>query len=164
MIYLKGKSRDVTVRGKQHRFEWLDFSRSVAVLPVLDDGRIVLIEQYRPSVDRPVIEIPAGRVERGETLEAAAARELEEETGYRAGRLRQLTAFYPSVGYSTEFMTVYLATGLTQGATLFDEAEEIRNVLVTPAEMAEWIGTGRIDDGKTILAWALWTGLRIHDV
>lgn len=144
------------MRGRTHALEWLDFPDVVGVLPLLADGRIALVEQYRPTVNRACLEIPAGATNPGEAPEAAAHRELAEETGYRAGALTPLGAFYPAIGYSTERIFLYLATDLAAGATAFDEAEEIRLVHVTPEEMGDLIRRGVIADSKSLLAYLLW--------
>lgn len=146
----------VEVRGKTVDLEWLDFPDVVGVLPLLEDGRIALVEQYRPTVNRPCLEVPAGAANPGEPPEAAARRELAEETGYRAGALTPLGAFYPAIGYSTERIFLYVATDLEAGATAFDEGEDIRLVHVTPEEMGDLIRKGAIADSKSILAYLLW--------
>lgn len=156
--FLKLRSRQVEVRGKAVNLEWLEFPDVVGMLPLTDDGRIVLVEQYRVAVDRVTLEIPAGAANPGETQEAAAHRELAEETGYRAAELRRLGAFYPAIGYSSERIALFVATGLTPGPTAFDEGEEIRVVHLSPAEMVAAITGGRICDSKSILAYFLWSG------
>lgn len=156
MGFLKLRSRRVEVRGKAVSLEWLDFPDVVGMLPLADDGRIVLVEQYRVAVDRVTLEIPAGAANPGEPPEAAAHRELAEETGYRAADLHPMGAFYPAIGYSSERITLFVATGLTPGPTAFDEGEDIQVVHLTPAETATAIAEGRICDSKSILAYFLW--------
>lgn len=84
----------------------------VSVIPVTDNGKIILIEQFRPPVGRMVIEFPAGLRDEGENLQVSALRELQEETGYQAGEIRKLFAGPVSAGLSSEFLTVFLATDL----------------------------------------------------
>lgn len=84
----------------------------VSVIPVTDNGKIILIEQFRPPVGRMVIEFPAGLRDEGENLKSAVLRELQEETGYQAGKIRKLFAGPVSAGLSSEFLTVFLATDL----------------------------------------------------
>lgn len=156
MGFLKFRSRGMEVRGRSVNLEWVEFPDVVGMLPLTGDGRVILVEQYRAPVDRVTLEIPAGAANPGETPEAAAHRELAEETGYRAVELRPLGAFYPAIGYSSERITLYVATGLTPGPTAFDESEDIRVVHLTPAEMAAAIASGRICDSKSIIAYFLW--------
>lgn len=86
---------------------------AVGIVPVLDDGRIVLVRQYRHAIGRWLVEIPAGRLERGEPPELAARRELEEETGYRTARLESLGCFYPAPGFCSERMHLFVARELS---------------------------------------------------
>lgn len=126
------------------------------IVPLLDDGRFVLVRQYRAALDRETLEFPAGKLEGRETAEDGARRELAEETGFRAGRLEYLLSFYPVPGYSNELIHVFVATSLTPGETSFDEAEDMRNVLFTEAELDRALRRGDIRDGKTILAFLAW--------
>jgi ADP-ribose pyrophosphatase len=123
----------------------------VAILPVLDDGRIVLVRQYRKATERTLLEIPAGGIDPGETPEDAVHREMVEETGYRVRNLELMLAFYTSPGFTTEKMYLYRATGLDDGAPT-EETDEIEVVLLSPAEADERIRSGEIADAKTILA------------
>ncbi len=156
MSYFRIKSRQVEVRGRQMTMEWVEFPPVVAVLPVTDDGRIVLVKQYRAPVDRITVEVPAGAANRGEPLEGAALRELAEETGFRARHLRRLCSFYPAIGYSDEEITLFEATGLSPGETDFDEGEDIEVLLKTPGEVEKMICDGTISDSKSILAFMIW--------
>lgn len=115
-------------------------------------GRILLVRQFRLPARRQLWELPAGRLDQGETPLAAAKRELMEETGYRAKRWRPLTAFYPSPGYCSERMTVFTAEGLTPGPTNFDEDESIETRWFTWEEILRMIRLGRIQDSKTMVA------------
>lgn len=151
------RARSVPTRGGGHvRREVVVHPGAVVLLPLLDDGRIVLIRNHRFSVDRALWELPAGTLEPGEPVERCAARELEEETGYRAGALAPLTAFYASPGITDERMHVFLATGLRPSAQDLDATERIE---VFPTEVEEaraMIRDGRIEDGKTIAALLYW--------
>lgn len=130
----------------------------VTIVAVTDDGKLILTEQYRRPVGRRVIELPAGLAgdvpgSEAEELAAAAARELEEETGYRAERLEYLTAGPPSAGLSTEIVTFFSAVGLTKvGAGGGDQHEEIEvhEVPLATAEawLAEQSNRGRLVDPK----------------
>ncbi|MCC6682090.1 MAG: NUDIX hydrolase [Phycisphaeraceae bacterium] len=123
---------------------------AAVILPVMDNGDVVLIRNHRFAVGKTLYEIPAGTLELGEDPDIAAGRELEEETGYAAKQIRRLCQFYPSPGFCTEYMYVYLAEKLTFQGQKLDETERIE-VAVTPwSEAMSMIRDGRIIDGKTI--------------
>ncbi len=123
---------------------------SVVLLPVLDDGRILLVRQYRHAADEFLWELVAGHVERGEDPAKAARRELEEETGYTARRFRHLFDFFPTPGFLSERMRLYLATGLTPGHAKPEDDENLEVGKFSPAVLERRIRTGAIRDGKTI--------------
>lgn len=129
----------------------------VAMLPVLDDGRLVLVRQYREAVGQVLLEAPAGGIDGNETPEEAARREMKEETGYDVGSLDLLSSFYSSPGFLTEKMHLFLVRDLTPG-TPTEENDQIEVVLMTPEEAWEAVGRGEIADAKTILALALYRG------
>lgn len=135
---------------------------AVVVIPLLSPEQVLLVTQYRYAMGRNSIEFPAGKIDPGETPEAAALRELTEETGYRAGTWRKLSAFAPSVGYSTEIIHVFLAQELTRTETKPDEHEIIRVETAPLARLKEMILAGEIIDGTTMLALAVyeWKGGR----
>jgi len=136
--------------GTQHAKEVVRHPGAVVILPLLADDRVCLIENYRVSLGRRLIELPAGTLEPGEEPRATAHRELAEETGYRAGRLERLGVFYMSPGILDERMVFYLATDLQTGEVSLDVGEEIR-LLPTPwAEALAMVRDGRIEDGKTV--------------
>ncbi|MDR1573226.1 MAG: NUDIX hydrolase [Clostridiales Family XIII bacterium] len=144
----------VTVRdGRTSYREIVEHGGGVAVAALTNDGKLLMVRQFRKSAEAAVLEVPAGKTERGETdLQAVAERELKEETGYTAGHIEYVTAFYTSIGYSTEKLHLYLATDLTPGETDFDENEAIENCAYTPDELLAMIENGEIEDAKTILA------------
>jgi ADP-ribose pyrophosphatase len=123
---------------------------SVVVLPVLDDGRIVLIRQYRHAAGQYLWELVAGHKEPKQTAVEGARRELIEETGYRARRIRKLFEIYPSPGLLGERMDIFLAQGLTKGEAQPEDDERITQKIVTLREAEKWIRTGKIRDSKTI--------------
>jgi ADP-ribose pyrophosphatase len=127
-------------------------SGAAVILPELPDGRLVLEEVFRHAAGGWLLEVPAGTLELGEAPEVCAARELEEETGYRAAALRFLGSWYPSPGILDETMHLYHATGLVKTATHLDEDEFLEVRVVTKAEAAAMVRDGRIVDGKTLLA------------
>jgi len=119
-------------------------------------GRVLLVRQYRLPARRYLWELPAGLVDRGETPLQAARRELREETGFRARRWKKLVSFFPSPGFLSEKMTVYLATDLTAGAAAPMEDERIECRWFPPRQVRQWIASGRIQDGKTIIGLLAW--------
>lgn len=126
---------------------------AVCVIPVTDDGMVVMERQYRYPVDEVILEIPAGKLEyKGEDHEAAARRELEEETGYQARELIPLGKFYPACAYSDETIWMYLAKGLTKGQRHLDEDEFLDVELLPLRELVSMVLRGEIPDAKTQIA------------
>jgi ADP-ribose pyrophosphatase len=123
---------------------------SVVVLPVLPDGRIVLIRQYRHSVQQYLWELVAGRRDGDESFVSGARRELQEETGYMARSMRLLVDLFPSPGFLRENMAIFLATGLKKGAANPEPDERITQTIVTLREAEKRIRSGKIRDGKTV--------------
>lgn len=123
---------------------------SVVVLPVFADGRVLLIRQYRHSVGEFLWELVAGRKEPEETPPVAARRELEEETGYRARRLRKLLRVVPTPGFVNEWMWIFAAEGLSKGPARPEEDENITPRIVTLKEAEKMIERGTLRDAKSI--------------
>ena len=123
---------------------------SVVVLPVLPDGRILLIRQYRHATRQYLWELVAGRIDPGETPKVAAARELIEETGYRAKRMRVFLDVFPTPGFLEERMFILLAEGLTAGEAEPEEDEKIVSHAYNRRQLEEMIRRGRLRDAKTI--------------
>jgi len=123
---------------------------SVVVLPVLPDGRILLIRQYRHATRQYLWELVAGRMDPGETPKVAAARELIEETGYRAKRMRVFLDVFPTPGFLEERMFILLAEGLTAGEAEPEEDEKIISHAYNRRQLEEMIHSGRLRDAKTI--------------
>lgn len=128
---------------------------AVAVVPLLDDGRIVLERQYRHPVGAVQIEIPAGKLDPGERPIACAQRELLEETGYVASEYAYALTLHPTVAYSDEFIEIWFARGLTAGASRLDEGEFLEVITATADDFLAWCRDGVIRDCKTLAA-ALW--------
>lgn len=128
---------------------------SAVIVPVHDDGTVVLVRQYRHPTVRYLLELPAGTLADGERPEAGAARELEEELGLVAERLDKLTEFFVSPGFLEEKMWVYLATGLSEGRPQPDEDEVLEVVRLPIDDALEMIATGEIQDAKTIIGLML---------
>ena len=129
---------------------------SAVVMPVDRRGRVLLVRQYRLPAMRYLWELPAGRVDEGETPLQAARRELGEETGYRARTWKKLAVFYPSPGFLAEKMTIYLARDLTAGASTPMEDERIRTRWFAAREIDRMIQAGKILDAKTQIGFLKW--------
>ncbi len=133
---------------------------SAVMMAVDEKKRILLVRQYRVPAGRYLWELPAGKLDPGEKALQAAKRELVEETGYRAKQWKKLVTFYPSPGYVSETMTIYLATGLTAGDAAPMEDERIEGRWFAAKDVQSMIAAGRIQDGKTIIGYSLWKQLR----
>lgn len=128
---------------------------AVVILPLLDDGRVCLIQNYRISAGRHLIELPAGTLEPPEPPIETARRELIEETGFRCGHLELMLTFYASPGILDERMHLYRATGLTAGEQELEENEQIETLIVSYDEALAMIDRKEIEDAKTIVGLLL---------
>lgn len=140
-----------TDRGPRPR-EIVRHPGAVTILPLLDDGRVCLIRNYRPAVGHTLIELPAGTLEPNESPQETAYRELLEETGYRAASLAPLGEFFLSPGILDERMHLYVATGLTAGAAEREPGEIIENLPVSWDDALAMVEGGEIEDAKTLVA------------
>jgi len=142
--------------GRSLRRSRIEHRPTIGVVPVIGDGEILLIRQYRHAVGASLIEIPAGTMDTGDqTPEDCVQRELAEETGYRAGRLVKLFGGYLVPGYADEFMHFYLAFDLVRAPLPPDEDEEIETMTCPMRDALSMIRDGRIVDSKTALALLL---------
>ncbi|MFT4604760.1 MAG: ADP-ribose pyrophosphatase [Rhodothermales bacterium] len=130
--------------------EWIDHPGAAAVVPLLPDGRVVMVRQYRYGPGMEFLELPAGKFDGGESPEGVAARELEEETGYRAGILEPLGVLYNAVGYSNEAIHMYLARDLVETKQALDEGEFLEVELHDLAELTRKASRGELQDMKTV--------------
>jgi ADP-ribose pyrophosphatase len=135
--------------------EYVVHPGAVAVVPLLDDGRIVLERQYRHPSGQVHIEIPAGKLDAGELPLACAQRELLEETGYVAREWAFAFTMHPTIAYADEAIHVFFARGLTNVGANLDQDEFLDVITATPQEFMEWVRAGTIRDSKTLAA-ALW--------
>ena len=149
-------TRDTVSEG-EHTYtrEVVHHSGSAVIIPVYDDGTVVLVRQYRHPAVRYLLEAPAGTLTKGERPEAGAARELQEELGLSATRLEKLSEFFVSPGFLEEKMWVFLATELTDGPANPEEDEVLEVVRLPLDEALEMISSGEIQDAKTIIALML---------
>ena len=137
-------------QGKRTQREVCVHPGAVVILPLLADGRVVLIRNRRYTVGQTLVELPAGTLEKGQDPMACAARELVEETGYRAARLKPLGGFYSSPGILTEKLYAFAAYDLRTESTALEEGEEIEVQPTAWDDAIGMIGEGLIQDGKTI--------------
>ena len=144
--------------GKTTTREWINHPGAVVILPILPDGLIGLIRQYRYAAQGEFIELPAGKLDSGEKPLACAARELKEEIGYKAGKLTFLAQIHPAIGFANEVMSVYLAENLEK-TDCNPDADEFLELLPTPLEDAvTMVWNGKICDVKTIIG-VLWLNI-----
>lgn len=147
-----GLRRDELIEptGLRTKREVITHPGSVVVLPVLPDGRIVMIQQYRHATRQFLWELVAGRMEPGEDPKEAAARELAEETGYRAKKLKVFLDVFPTPGFLEERMYLLLASDVKPGTANPEEDEKIISAVYEPAKLEQMIGRGELRDAKSI--------------
>lgn len=138
--------------GSRHAKDIVRHPGAVTIVPLLDDGRICFVENYRAAVGQRLVELPAGTLEPLEEPINTALRELAEETGYRAAHIAYLATFCMSPGILDEKMYVYAASGLTAGDMALEAGEDIRVLRLTWQEALEMVSDGRIRDAKSVAA------------
>jgi ADP-ribose pyrophosphatase len=150
--FLKVK-RDVVALpdGKHTAREYILHPGAVVILPLLDDGTVLMERQFRYPLHQVFIEFPAGKIDAGEDPLAAARRELEEETGYTAGQWDLVSTIHNAIAYSDEHLELYLARGLKAGPVNLDEGEFLETFTATVDELLEWVREGKITDVKTVI-------------
>lgn len=136
--------------------EYVIHPGAVVIVPLMDDGRVLLERQFRYPVQQVMIEFPAGKLDvPGEDRLACARRELLEETGYTAGEWAHAGQLHPVISYSTEFIDIWFARGLVPGQRSLDQGEFLDVIFATPQELLQWCRDGKVTDAKT-LSCALW--------
>ncbi len=138
--------------GKTAEREIISHPGGVAVIPINEKDEIYFVKQYRKPYDTEVLEIPAGKLERGEEPELCGVRELREETGLTASKVTFITEAYPTPGYTNERLFLYMAEGLTEGESDVDEDEFLNVHKYSLNEAIDMIKSGEIRDAKTIIA------------
>ena len=133
---------------------------AVALVPMVDEQHVCLVENHRYSVGKTLLEVPAGTIDQGESPEQTAVRELQEETGYRAGRIRRLRDWYVSPGVMTERMYLFLCEDLEPGPAHLELDERLETVVVSWDQALAMVEDGRIEDAKTMLALLICDRLR----
>ena len=143
--------------GSEHSREVIQHPGAVVILPILDDGRVCLIRNYRIAIDQELVELPAGTLEPPEPPIDTAKRELIEETGYRCTHIEPLGDFYMSPGILNERMYAFVARGLTAGQQALETGEQIETFMVSMEEVNSMISSGEIRDSKTLSTLLLYT-------
>lgn len=147
---------DVIISDGQLKFrEVVEHSGGVVIAAITADNKILLVKQWRYPIGQELIELPAGKLEKGEDPFEAAKRELEEETGYVAQNWQDLGFVFSTPGFCDERLYLYKATDLKYTQTNFDDGEIIKPIEISVDEAFEWIKTGKINDAKTIAAICL---------
>ena len=149
------------LNGREHEVAIVRHGPSVVLLPVQEDGRVILVRQYRHSVGRELWELPAGNLDAGESAEAAAARECEEEIVLRPGKIERLGAFYPAPGFCDEELVFFRVSDLQQPPADSphkpDEDEQIYAQAFSIEKARGMVARGEIIDLKTAYGLTLWT-------
>jgi len=141
--------------GREATREYVVHPGAVVVVPLLDDGRLVMERQFRYPLGRVLLELPAGKIDAGEGPLATAVRELAEETGYTAREWARAGLMHNAVGYSDERIEIWFARGLAAGRARLDDGEHLEVVLVEPAELDAMCARGDVTDVKTLVG-LLW--------
>ena len=136
---------------RETEYDVVHHAGAASIVPLFDDGTVALVHQFRYAVEGEIWEIPAGSLQEGESFEACAEREIEEEIGWRAGRWTPLATFYTTPGFCDEEMRLFLAEGLEPGERALDEDEHLRVERVSMMRALEMVGSGEIRDAKTIV-------------
>ncbi|MFH1493417.1 MAG: NUDIX hydrolase [Pseudomonadota bacterium] len=142
--------------GQSARREYILHPGAVVIIPLLANGQVVMERQFRYPLNRDLYELPAGKLDAGETALLCGQRELLEETGYSAANWRYVATIHPCIGYSNESMSLFLAQDLTEGVHQRDGDEFLEVFTVSLSEALEWVRIGRITDVKTVIGlfWA----------
>lgn len=149
--------------GKESYREVVFHPGAVAIIPLTPDGKLIVVRQFRKALNRSIIEIPAGKLEKNEDPHACALRELREETGCTVEQLKKIVSFYTSPGFANEIIHLFLAENCIIGNNQLDEDEFVELVTVTLEEAKQLIAQQQIIDAKTILAVYYWELMLLTD-
>ncbi|QQX85385.1 NUDIX hydrolase [Cupriavidus necator] len=141
--------------GKQTGREYVVHPGAVMMIPLFNDGTVLMERQFRYPIGEVMLEFPAGKLDPEEGAQRCGERELLEETGYSAARWDYLTRIHPVISYSTEFIDVFLARDLTHGEAQLDDGEFLETFITPVGQVIDWVRSGRITDVKTIIG-AFW--------
>jgi len=154
----KGKAVDfcndiiILPNGKKATREYIDHPGAVAVIPLINKTDIIFVKQFRYPVNEITYEIPAGKLDKKESLLKCAKRELEEETGYKTKNIKKLISFWPTPAFSNEELYIYIATDLIAGKKHPDSDEFVQTVTISLKKALQMVYSGKIKDSKTIIA------------
>ena len=160
-ILLQGRAfkirRDTlkTPDGRETKFEIIEHGGSVILIPMDENGNVLFVRQYRHAAGKDLLELPAGTRDEDELYEECAAREIREETGMEAGKLQKVGEFFLAPGYSTEFMVVYLATGLKHSPLQADDDEFLLVEKIPLKKALDMAEHGEVPDAKSLAALLL---------
>ncbi|MBU1076346.1 MAG: NUDIX hydrolase [Spirochaetes bacterium] len=149
---LRFKKDDILINTVRSIREYVEYPEAAAIIPVMKDGRIIMVEQYRYANKCFSLEIPAGKKDQKESIKQCAKRELEEETGYKAKKIKKLIQYFPAISYSTEVLHIFLAKDLQKGKFNPDKDEFIAIRILSMKEILQLITDNIIKDSKTILS------------
>lgn len=165
-IEYKEISRKLAYKGKRVQVEEIEYlhgdkviyrehvkaGNASVILPITDDNKVIMIQEARTPIGKVILALPAGMIEEGEEAEKAAIRELEEETGYLASNIEFLREYHPSVGYSDEKITIYLATNMVKTKQRLDDEEEINVIEIPLEELIEMVEKNEIITASSTIA------------
>jgi ADP-ribose pyrophosphatase len=137
--------------GAHSEREYIRHPGAVVILPVLDDGSILIERQYRYPLDQVFYEFPAGKIDPGEDHLECAKRELKEETGYTASDWQFVCTIHNAIAYSDEHLEIFLARGLVAGESALDDGEFLETMTVSVDQLLQWVREGKITDVKTVI-------------
>jgi ADP-ribose pyrophosphatase len=145
--------------GRETTREIVEHSDCVAIVAIDADDNVLLVKQFRKSVERELLEIPAGGIDPGEDPVTTVRREMQEETGYLPQKVERLGGFYSSPGFCTEYLHLYLATDLTPSQLYAEDTESIKLVRVLISQIPTLIASGSICDAKSITGLLIYSSL-----